>query len=191
MCDAPQNCEVLEKYRDFVLGLARLHIDKRLARKLDADDLAQETLLKAYAGWVSMRGTTPGQVKSWLRTILLRTLWDALAKILPEMEVERPLGDVVQSSSAQLANFLAAADTTPGAHALRNEQATQLEEAMLALPERQREAVRLKHLLGWSAAAISEHMSTSTSAVAGLLNHGLVKLNKLLTELESTCGNSP
>jgi RNA polymerase sigma-70 factor (ECF subfamily) len=76
--------------------------------------------------------------------------------------------------------FIAAEQSTPSEQAQRNEAALQLEDALAELPERQREAVVLKHIHGWSLAAIREHLGVSTAAVAGLLNRGLKGLRDLL-----------
>jgi RNA polymerase sigma-70 factor (ECF subfamily) len=176
--------ETLEKYRDFVLRLAHLHLNPRLSRKVGVEDLAQETLLRAHKGWAGKQATEPGQVKSWLRTIFLHCLWDALKNIPTEEMQERTIFEAVEDSSNRLLDFLKSPDTTPGAHAQRNESARLLEEAMYALPDRQREAVRLKHLQGWTVAAISAHLETTNEAVAGLLHRGLTTLNQRLTELE-------
>jgi RNA polymerase sigma-70 factor, ECF subfamily len=178
--DADRNGEALEEYRGFLCYLARLHLDPRLSRKLDPEDIVQETLLKAHKAWDSCEAKTPGQVKAWLRTILLRTLARIVEKAREEVNLEHSIHEAIEHSSARLRDYLAAEQTTPGAHAQRNEEALQLEEALRALPDRQREVVGLKHLQGWTLAQISEHLDISTAAVAGLLHRGITELAVLL-----------
>ncbi len=57
-----------------------------------------------------------------------------------------------------------------------------LAEALTALPEDQRQVVELRHLKGWSLAAIPRHLGRTPAAVAGLLHRGLARLRHLLPE---------
>jgi hypothetical protein len=68
--------QALERYRDYLLLLARLQLDRGLQAKLDPSDLAQETLLKAHRNWEQFRGRTEAERAAWLRAILARHLAD-------------------------------------------------------------------------------------------------------------------
>jgi RNA polymerase sigma-70 factor (ECF subfamily) len=173
---AAGNGAPLEQYRGFLCYLARLHLDPRLRRKLDPEDVVQETLLKAHRGWDTCRASTPVQVKAWLRTILIRTLLRELEKIRAQADVEVSIHGVIDHSSLRLEGFVDDDQTTPGTHAQRNEEALQLEEALHELPDRQREAVQLKYILGWTVAEIGAHFGVSTAAVGGLLHRGTTEL---------------
>jgi RNA polymerase sigma-70 factor, ECF subfamily len=174
--DAPCVGQPLEVFREFLCYLARVQIDPRLQGKLDAEGIVQETLLRAHKARDQARGETCGQMKAWLRTIFMRVLLDGVAKVPPERSLDAAIAD----SSVRLKAFLDAEETTPSEQAMRNERALQLETALAKLPERQREAVVLKHIHGWSLADISTHLGVQPSAVAGLLHRGMTKLADLL-----------
>jgi RNA polymerase sigma-70 factor (ECF subfamily) len=53
------------------------------------------------------------------------------------------------------------------------EAAARLAEAIESLPEDQREAIRLRHLEGWTLEQLAVRFGRSESAVAGLLKRGL------------------
>ena len=182
---APPDGQTPEHYYDFLRYLARLQLDPRLQSRVDPEDIVQQTLLDAHQGWERFRGQNEFQVKAWLRQILMRVLANALRDALADkrdVTREHSLDRALEDSSARLDAFLAAEQSTPGEQALRNERALQLEEALAGLPERQRQAVVLKHMHGWSLLAIAEHLGVSASAVAGLLVRGLRQLRDVLPE---------
>ena len=68
----------LAKYRPYLVVLAEAHLRPRLRKKLDASDLVQDTLLRAWQGWSDFRGDTEAERIAWLQTILGHVLDDAI-----------------------------------------------------------------------------------------------------------------
>jgi RNA polymerase sigma-70 factor (ECF subfamily) len=93
---------------------------------------------------------------------------------------EQPLDASLAESSARLAAWLAAEQSSPSERAKRHEDARRLAEALEQLPEGQREALVLQHWQGWTLAQIGAHLGRSPEAVAGLLKRGLKQLRRLL-----------
>ncbi len=53
---------------------------------------------------------------------------------------------------------------------------------LYGLPERQYQAIVLKHICGWRVAEIADVLGCTPPAVAGLLQHGLKRMREHLRE---------
>ena len=67
----------LERFRSYLLLLARLHLRGRCPARLDASDLVQQTLLEAHRDAARFRGAGDAERAAWLRRALARNLADA------------------------------------------------------------------------------------------------------------------
>jgi RNA polymerase sigma-70 factor (ECF subfamily) len=184
VADRPSEWPV-DRYRDYLLLLARLQMGPNLRSKLDASDLVQQTLLKACERQGQFRGHTEAEWKAWLRKILTNNLLDAVRKCgnAPEAAVsEKELERTLQQSWTRLEDRLAADQSSPSQHVLREERFVRLAAALAQLPPDQRTALELQHLEGCSVEAISQQMGRSKAAVGGLLRRGLRKLRELLED---------
>ena len=177
----------LDRFRQYLLLLARVRLDPRLKGKLDASDVVQQTLLEAHQGMGQFRGRSVAEQAAWLRQILARNLANAvrdLGRAKRDVARERSLDAALDQSASRLEAWLAAEQSSPSQRVERHERAVLLAEALATLPETQREAVVLRHWHGWSLAEIASHLGTTTAGVTGLLHRGLKKLRKQLQELE-------
>src|ERR1700730_15074368 len=68
----------VEKFRTYLLLLARMQIGSKLRAKLDPSDVVQQTLLDAHRQLEQFRGSTPAEMAGWLRRMLACNLADAL-----------------------------------------------------------------------------------------------------------------
>jgi RNA polymerase sigma-70 factor (ECF subfamily) len=177
----------LERYRSYLLLLARFRLDPRLRGKVDASDVVQQTLLEAHRDLAHFRGVASGQQAAWLRQILARNLANVVRDFgrgKRDVRREQALQADIDQSAARLELWLADQQTSPSQHAERHERAVQLAEALAVLPEAQREAVVLRHFQVLSLAEIAERLECTTAAVTGLLHRGLKSLRQHLHELE-------
>lgn len=85
----------LEKARHYLHFLARVHLDPRLAGKLDPSDIVQQTLLEAHAKEDQFRGSGETEWLAWLKQILAHNLADAFRAFRQgkrDLNRERSLG---------------------------------------------------------------------------------------------------
>jgi RNA polymerase sigma-70 factor (ECF subfamily) len=175
--------EELSKFREYLVLLARLHTDRRLRGKLDLSGIVQQTLLEAYQALPQLQGRSDAEKAAWLRRALANNLADEVRKLTAgkrNTAQETSLQQALEQSSAQIEAWLVSEQAAPDDDSIRQEQALELAKALAQLPENQRLAVELRHLKGWSVAAVAEEMDCSKSAVIGLLNRGVKKLRALL-----------
>jgi RNA polymerase sigma-70 factor (ECF subfamily) len=175
--------ESLERYREYLSLLARLHLHPRLQSKLDPSDVVQQTLLKAHQNRAQCQGQNDAQVAAWLRRILANTLADAARDFgggKRDVGREQPLQAILEDSSSRLEAFLNPAMSSPSVKAVRNEDLLQLATALAQLPDDQRAAVEMHHLQNCSVAEVAASLGKTERAVAGLLRRGLKKLRELL-----------
>jgi RNA polymerase sigma-70 factor (ECF subfamily) len=174
-----------DRYRDYLLLLARLRVGAQLRGKVDPSDLVQQTLLKACEKKDQFRGHTDAELKAWLRKILANSLVDAVRKYAKDFEhptQERAVEDTLEQAGIRLESWLEADQSSPSEQVIRQERVSRLAKALAKLPEDQRTALELQHLEGCSIEAISQQMERSKSAVGGLLRRGLKRLRELLED---------
>jgi RNA polymerase sigma-70 factor (ECF subfamily) len=177
----------LDRFRSYLLVLARAGLDPRLRPKVDPSDVVQQTLLEAHAGLDQLDANTTAQLAAWLRQILRRNLANLGRDFTrAKRDVRREVGAVndPDESDTQLVALLAAGSPSPSRVADGAEQLVRLAAALHRLPDAQREAVELRYLAGLPLADIASHLGKSAAAVAGLLHRGLAALRELLQESE-------
>jgi RNA polymerase sigma-70 factor (ECF subfamily) len=174
-----------ERYRGYLLYLARQHATADLRGKLDPSGVVQQTLLEAHAAAGRLAQLDSHQRLAWLRTALGRNLADEAKRLRADKRDarrERPIQ--VDASASRLEAWLAAEQSSPSQHADRAEQLLRLADALTALPDAQREAVERHYLLGEPVSVVAAEMGKTPAALAGLLKRGLRQLREALREPE-------
>jgi len=137
---------------------------------VEAEDLVQETCLRAIAGADSYR---PGNCKAWLFRILRNAFIDARRKRRPE----QPLGelDVVEGGDGELLRDDFELER------LRGVVAEDIQSALAALSEDAR-AIILLDLEGFTESEVAELMSCPAGTVKSRLSRARVLLRRRLKE---------
>jgi RNA polymerase sigma-70 factor (ECF subfamily) len=150
----------------------------------EAEDLVQETYLRAWRAFESFQGR--GSLKSWLYQIATRVCLDAIAqrkkvrRLLPEanfppateVPTGQPSADIAWLEPYPDSEVDNVADEAPNAEA----QYVQRESVRLAfvaalqyLPPRQRAVLLLIDVLGWSSAETASLIGSSTASINSAL----------------------
>ncbi|HEV3024333.1 MAG TPA: sigma-70 family RNA polymerase sigma factor [Pirellulales bacterium] len=175
----------LERFRQYLRTLARLHLDRRLQGKLDASDVVQQTLLEAHRDLGQFRGQSDAELAAWLRQLLvhnLATVARDYGREKRDIARERSLEAAIDESSCRLEAWLASDESSPSQRAGRNEHLLMLAEALATLPEANQEVVTLRYLHAWPVADIARHVGRTPAAVAGMLHRALKELRVRLAE---------
>ncbi|WP_292285545.1 sigma-70 family RNA polymerase sigma factor [Marivita sp.] len=154
--------------------LVYAHAVRMLNDRAEAEDVAQEAMLRLWrqaAGWDAQGAAS---VRTWLYRVTANLCIDRLRKT-------RPAGLPEDSEMA---------DGKPGAEALLQARDRQmaLEEALMHLPDRQRQAVVLRHIDGLGNPEIARIMDIGPRAVESLTARGKRALTARLSGQRENLG---
>lgn len=152
-----------------VLGFAA----RMLADRTEAEDVAQEAMLRL---WRMAPDWQQGEAKvvTWLYRVASNLCLDRLRRSRP-----RGLDEVAEPE-----------DAAPGvvARLIEADRAMALDEALAALPDRQRQAVVLRHMEGLTNPEIAAVMDIGVEAVESLVARGKKGLAALLSGRRAELG---
>jgi RNA polymerase sigma-70 factor, ECF subfamily len=153
----------------------------RLTRdRADAEDLVQETMLRAYIGFRSFRGGT--NLKAWLYRILHNTWINAYRK-QQRRPVEVAFDYITEPRLARYAATAANGLRSAEVETLEALPDYQIQAALLSLPEEFRMAIYYADVEGFSYAQIADIMGTPKGTVMSRLHRGRTQLRQSLCTL--------
>jgi RNA polymerase sigma-70 factor (ECF subfamily) len=159
----------------------QLHCYRMTGSFHDAEDLVQETLLRAWRARKSFAGRA--SLRTWLYRIATNVCLDALAK-RPRKPASGPTEvPWLEPYPDELLDRVAADDDLPDATVVARET---IELAFLVaiqhLPPRQRAVLLARDVLGWSAAETAELLDLSVAGVNSALQRARATMRERLPE---------
>ena len=158
----------------------------RLTRNhADAEDLAQETMVKAYAGFRTFE--PGGNFAAWLHRILINTYISGYRKQLCR-PVQHPTADITDMELAPNTANLASGLRSAEEQALERLGDNRIRAAMEALPKPFRLAVYYADVEGFRCREIADLMRTPVGTVLSRLHRGRFLLRRLLADVAQQRG---
>lgn len=157
-----------------LLPRAFRHAARVLGDRAEAEDLAQEAMLRLWKAAADWRADGAAQPATWVHKVVANLAIDRLRRSRRSFD----MGDEDH------------ADTAPGAEArLQNDaRLSALDRALATLPERQRQAVVLRHIEGLSNPEIAQVLEIGVEAVESLTARGKRALRAALEGQKEALG---
>jgi RNA polymerase sigma-70 factor (ECF subfamily) len=185
--DAMAGQQLLTHHRDRLRRMVALRMDRRLAARVDASDIVQESLAEAHQRLSEYLRDRPLPFYAWLRQFA----WERVAKQYERhvkaqrrsvtREAPPPLPD---ESVAQLAHRLIASATSPSRRLLRDELRDRVRVALGCLKPLDREVLVLRYLEGLSNAEAAAVLGLAENTAGMRHLRALERLRALLGDEE-------
>lgn len=156
--------QLMNQFGTIVLRTAYFYTGDRYL----AEDVSQETFIRAYRGWSGFRGGS--SVKTWLMRIAMNVCKDKLGA---RMTSEQPTDPGTLESGRTLNVEDEALGRLAQSEILRH---------VLKLPQQQQEAIYLYYYLDMSTREIAEALSSPEGTVRGRLHRAREQLGQIMTE---------
>ncbi len=178
-----------EEFRPYLAVLASVLIQKdemvrSLASKIDADDIVQETLLKAWQNREKFKGAAKGECLAWLRSILSNVLVDHIRTFLSaKRNVKLEVRINLDQTSRNLESWLVARDpVTPSTRMGREEEMRLLCDAIMRLRPVAKSIILARHIEGLTLNQIAARLSKKRETVAKAWSRAVRQLHEMMAD---------
>ncbi|WP_280801193.1 sigma-70 family RNA polymerase sigma factor [Aurantimicrobium minutum] len=155
------------------------HAMRKTGNRVDANDLVQETYLKAFAAFDQFQQGT--NIKAWLHRILENTYINQYRK-LQNQPYYSPLEELEDWQLGDAESRTATSSRSAEAEAIDHLPASAVKDALQAIPEDFRAAVYLVDVEGYSYQEVAVIMDTPTGTVMSRLHRGRKLLREQLAD---------
>ena len=170
----------LEAHRRYLLAIAERQLDPDLKSKGGASDLVQETFLEAQRDFARFEGSSPEELRAWLRQVLVHNVgaFTRRFRATSKRAVGREVAFGAGGSSAGIEPGLAGSTLSPSGVAIEHEQALALRRALERLPEEYRRVVVLRFEEGRSFEEIGRLTDRSPDAARKVWSRAMERLRQ-------------
>jgi RNA polymerase sigma-70 factor (ECF subfamily) len=160
-----------------LLPRALRHAARVLGDMAEAEDVAQEAMMRLWKAAPDWRADGPAKPATWLHKVVANLAVDRLRR------ARRATGLDPETAAS-------IPDSAPGAEArmVAADRMAALDAALATLPERQRQAVVLRHIEGMSNPEIAEVLEIGVEAVESLTARGKRALKQALDGQKEALG---
>lgn len=174
--------------------LAMFRMDHRIAGRVDADDVLQESYLASEKRVHHHLKSPPCSLFVWIRMIVTQTLIDIHRRHLGadmrsagrEVNIAGPA--MAQSTCVSMVRHLVGSQTSPSGALMRQESTAELEKAISGMPSLDQEAIALRHFEGLTNSETAEVLGISVTAASNRYVRALARLRDILEVWD--CANS-
>jgi RNA polymerase sigma-70 factor, ECF subfamily len=178
-------------HRQRIWRMIRFRMDRRLAARIDPDDVLQEAFLAARSRIENFLAEPQGSFFVWLRMIALQSLFDQhrhhigaeMRNAARDVRLDRTDGS---NTSVCLAAQLAGTITSPSQAAAGLELMQRLEQAIRTMSELDQEIIAMRHFEDLTNVESAEALGISATAASNRYVRALARLKEILTSFGDT-----
>ena len=170
------------RLRPWLQMVAERELSDRLRGRVDASDIVQQTLLKAWQGESQFNGATHEERLAWLRTILKNTIRDHHRRLFGSHKRgsgrELAATDLFRTGDPGLSQYAIERGPTVSGELVAVEEWNQLERSLARLSDEQRRVIEMRHFEELGFSEIAMRMNKSDPAVRMLWVRALRNLQQ-------------
>jgi RNA polymerase sigma-70 factor, ECF subfamily len=180
--------DLFSLHRQRIWRMIRFRMDRRLAARIDPDDVLQEAFLAARTRIDNFLAEPHRSFFVWLRMIALQTLFDQHRHHIGA-EMRNAARDVridqadSSNTSLCLAAQLAGTLTSPSQAAAGLEMMQQLEQAIASMAALDQEIIAMRHFEDLTNVESAEALGISPTAASNRYVRAIARLKEILTSL--------
>lgn len=180
--------ELFDRHRERLWRMIRFRMDRRLASRIDPDDVLQESYVAAAARLSHYLAKPEQSPFIWLRLVVAQTMIDIhrrhVGAQMRDAGREQALGPrYPEATGASLAAELSASVTGPSTGAMRNEAAEQLQRAIATMAEIDQEVIALRHFEDLTNSETAELLGLQPTAASNRYVRALARLREILSQM--------
>jgi RNA polymerase sigma-70 factor, ECF subfamily len=177
--------QLLWDHYDRLVALLTTKLAGNLHRLVTTEDVVQETFIQAIRDIGKCEATSEASFAAWLAAIAEHRLQDMIKGAYRKKRGgDRRQAQAVADDSAgglvELVGLLSDHGSTPGRNVARHEAVQAIQIGIAALPDDQREAIRLRYLEGKSVEETAAEMGRTEAAINGLVRRAKETLRETL-----------
>ena len=174
---------LLERYRERLLRMVHFRLDPRLAGRIDAEDVLQESYLEAGKRLQAFRDDDKPFLV-WIRLMTQQTMIDLHRKHLGA-KMRNAGREIAAPKSGTLSGFFVGHFTSPSQAVMREELRAKVEQALESMDEIDREVLLLRHFEELSNKEAAAVLGIQENAASNRYVRALVRMKGILGNLEA------
>lgn len=157
--------------------MARYELSPELQHKIGHSDVVQQSCVRVIEGVEQFRGTSEGELRNWLKRILINEVKQAGRDLRAQKRDIRREVPFAGDSRMDLPPLQPAdSQATPGTDALKRERIAAIRAAMLRLPEDYQQVIQMRNWQQLTFPEIAKRMQRSINATEKLWYRAVQRL---------------
>ncbi len=189
--------DLFDLYSEQLLKIIRFRLDRRLATRVDPEDVLQEVFLAGQKRLDNLVNSPTDSFLVWIRFILGQTIVDLYRHHLgaerrnPRREIRNEHHIYHADESFSMASRLVASTASPSAAFSQKEMISRVEECLAKLSDNDREIIALRHYEELGNREIAEVLGIQEKAASIRYVRALARLKSVLAAVTNANGRPP